>query len=93
MTGAGRSHETVVVPSGRWTLTLNGSGLSGGHHHVLGPDQVADTLVGDLRVDHVPVGVGVAVDLVEDEQDRLLGLAKLRQRLELPSLHVAGDDK
>ncbi len=26
MTGAGRSHSTVVVPSGCWILTLNGSG-------------------------------------------------------------------
>ncbi len=54
---------------------------------------MADPLAGDLRVDQVAVGVGVAVDLVEDQQNRLLGLAKLREGLELAALHVAGDDE
>ena len=54
---------------------------------------MADPLAGDLGIDHVAVGVGIAVDLVEDQQDRLLGLAKLREGLELAALHVAGDDE
>ena len=76
ITGAGRSHWIVVVPFGELDLDPVRVGPRGGHHDVVGPDQAADPLVLDLGVDLVAVGVGIAVDLVEDEDDRLLGLAE-----------------
>ena len=74
--GAGRSHWIVVVPLGSWILTSIGVGPRGRHHDVGRLDQAADPLVLDLGVDLVAVGVGIAVDLVENEDDRLLGLAE-----------------
>ena len=91
--GGGRSHWIGGRAVGELDLDLERVGPGGGHHDVVGPDQVADPLVLDLGVDLVAVGVGVAVDLVEDEDDRLLGLAELGQGLDLDALHVAGDDE
>ena len=44
-----------------------------------------------LRI--LAVGLGVTVDLVEYQDDRLLMSAQLRQGKNLPALHVAGDDE
>ena len=52
-----------------------------------------DALVLDLGVDLVAVDFGVAVDLVEHEDDGLLGFAQLGQGFDLGALHVAGDDE
>ena len=93
ITGAGRSHWIGRRAVGELDLDPERVGPGGGHHDVVGPDQVADPLVLDLGVDLVAVGVGIAVDLVEDEDDRLLGLAELGQGLDLDALHVAGDDE
>ena len=78
---------------GELDLDLERVGPGRGHHDVVGPDQVLDPLVLDLGVDLVAVELGIAVDLVEDEDDRLLGLAELGQGLDLDALHVAGDDE
>ena len=93
ITGAGRSHWIWRRAVGELDLDPEGVGPGGGHHDVVGPDQVADPLVLDLGVDLVAVELGIAVDLVEDEDDRLLGLAELGQGLDLDALHVAGDDE
>ena len=78
---------------GELDLDLVGVGPGGRHDDVVGTDQVFDPLVLDLGVDLVAVELGIAVDLVEDEDDRLLGLAQLGQGFDLPALHVAGDDE
>ena len=78
---------------GELDLDLEGVGPGGRHDDVVGADQVLDPLVLDLGVDLVAVDFGVAVDLVEDEDDRLLGLAELGQGFDLGALHVAGDDE
>ena len=46
-----------------------------------------------LVQDLVAVDFGIAVDLVEDEDDRLLGFAKLGEGFDLGALHIAGDDE
>ena len=78
---------------GKLDLDLVGIGPGGCHHDVVGADQVFDSLVLDLGVDLVAVDFGVAVDLVEDEDDRLLGFAQRGQGFDLGALHVAGDDE
>ena len=52
-----------------------------------------DPLVLDLGVNLVAVDVGITVDLVEDDDDRLLGLPQLAQGFDFPPLHVARDDE
>ncbi len=69
---------------GELDLDLVGVGPGGRHDDVVGTDQVFDPLVLDLGVDLVAVDLGIAVDLVEDEDDRLLGLAQLGQGFDLP---------
>ncbi len=64
-----------------------------GQDDVLGVDQALHPLVLELGVDRLAVGLGIAVDLVEDQDDRLLMRAQLREGLDLPALHVAGDDE
>ena len=91
--GAGRSHWTWRGAVGELDLDLVGVGPGGRHDDVVGPDEVLDPLVLDLGVDLVAVDVGIAVDLVEDEDDRLLGLAERAQGFDFGALHVAGDDE
>ena len=78
---------------GELNLDLEGIGPGRRHHDVVGTDQVLDSLVLDLGVDLVAIDLGIAVDLVEDEDDRLLGFAQLGQGFDLGALHVAGDDE
>ena len=78
---------------GELNLDLVGLGPGRGHDDVVGTDQVLDALVLDLGVDLVAVDFGIAVDLIEDDDDRLLGVAQLGQGFDLGALHVAGDDE
>ena len=64
-------------------------GLRGGHDDVFGAHEVADAFVFDFGVDLVAVGVGIAVDLVENEDHRLLCFAQLAECFQLDALHVA----
>ena len=91
--GAGRSHWTLGGAVGELDLDLEGIGPGRRHDDVVGADEVLDPLVLDLGVDLVAVDLGIAVDLVEDEDDRLLGLAQLGEGFDLRALHVAGDDE
>ena len=78
---------------GKLDLDLERVGSGGRHHDVIGANEVFDPLVFDLGVDLVAIDVGIAVDLVEDEDDRLLGLAELGEGIDFAALHVAGDDE
>ena len=93
ITGAGRSQTICERAVGLLDLDPDRVGPGRGQHDVLGTDQALDPLVLELGVDLLAVGLGVAVDLVEDEDDRLLVRAQLGEGLDLPALHVAGDDE
>ena len=91
--GRGAFPLNLCGPVGELDLDLVGVGPGGRHHDVVGADEVLDPLILDLGVDLVAVDFGVAVDLVEDEDDRLLGLAQCAEGFDLGALHVAGDDE